>query len=51
MSLINFLNPKLKPSVECDAICEDGHTAANLIADDAEQVCTYLCNKSIIEFI
>ncbi|EDV91430.1 RING finger protein 37 [Drosophila grimshawi] len=37
-SLINFLNPKLKPSVECDAVCEDGYTAANLIADDAEQV-------------
>lgn len=37
-SLINFLNPKLKPSVECDAVCEDGYTAANLIADDAEQL-------------
>ncbi|KAH8312797.1 hypothetical protein KR044_012972 [Drosophila immigrans] len=37
-SLINFLNPKLKPSVECDAVCEDGFTAANLIADDAEQL-------------
>ncbi|KAH8384204.1 RING finger protein 37 [Drosophila serrata] len=37
-SLINFLNPKLKPSVESDAICEDGFTAANLIADDAEQL-------------
>ncbi|KAH8247265.1 hypothetical protein KR038_001198 [Drosophila bunnanda] len=37
-SLINFLNPKLKPSVESDAVCEDGFTAANLIADDAEQL-------------
>ncbi|KAH8334702.1 hypothetical protein KR074_004505 [Drosophila pseudoananassae] len=37
-SLINFLNPKLKPSVESDAVCEDGYTAANLIADDAEQL-------------
>ncbi|XP_068153549.1 RING finger protein 37 [Drosophila tropicalis] len=37
-SLINFLNPKLKPSVECDAVCEDGYTAANLIADNAEQL-------------
>ncbi|KAH8278474.1 hypothetical protein KR018_003848 [Drosophila ironensis] len=37
-SLINFLNPKLKPSVESDAVCEDGFGAANLIADDAEQL-------------
>ncbi|KAH8382961.1 hypothetical protein KR009_006009 [Drosophila setifemur] len=37
-SLINFLNPKLKPSVESDAVCEDGYTVANLIADDAEQL-------------
>lgn len=38
MSLINFLNPKLKPSVECDCVCEDGYLASNLIADDAEQL-------------
>ncbi|XP_017856262.1 PREDICTED: RING finger protein 37 [Drosophila arizonae] len=37
-SLINFLNPKLKPSVECDAICEDGYTAANLISDNEEHI-------------
>ncbi|ALC47636.1 CG2218 [Drosophila busckii] len=37
-SLINFLNPKLKPTVECEAVCEDGYTAANLIADDEEQL-------------
>ncbi|XP_061394313.1 RING finger protein 37 [Musca vetustissima] len=38
MSLINFLNPKLKPSVECEAVCEDGYSVSNLIADDAEQL-------------
>lgn len=38
MSLINFLNSKLKPSVECEALCEDGYSANNLIADDAEQL-------------
>lgn len=38
MSLINFLNPKLKPAVECDAVCEDGYSANNLIADDDEQL-------------
>ena len=38
MSLINFLNPKLKPTVECDAVCEDGYGVSNLIADDAEQI-------------
>ncbi|XP_037825252.1 RING finger protein 37 [Lucilia sericata] len=38
MSLINFLNPKLKPTVECDAVCEDGYGVSNLIADDAEQL-------------
>ncbi|XP_030369943.1 RING finger protein 37 [Scaptodrosophila lebanonensis] len=37
-SLINFLNPKLKPTVDCDAVCEDGYTAANLLADDPEQL-------------
>ncbi|XP_034662182.1 RING finger protein 37 [Drosophila subobscura] len=37
-SLINFLNPKLKPSVECEAVCEDGYTADNLIANDGEQL-------------
>ncbi|KAH8280876.1 hypothetical protein KR054_002642 [Drosophila jambulina] len=37
-SLINFLSPKLKPSVESDAVCEDGFTAANLIADDVVQL-------------
>ncbi|KAH8381292.1 hypothetical protein KR093_002109 [Drosophila rubida] len=51
-SLINFLNPKLKPSVECDAVCEDGYTAANLIADDAEQLergfmCFAVCKPPI----
>ncbi|XP_030556179.1 RING finger protein 37 [Drosophila novamexicana] len=51
-SLINFLNPKLKPSVECDAVCEDGYTAANLIADDAEQMergfmCFQVCKPPV----
>lgn len=51
-SLINFLNPKLKPSVECDAVCEDGYTAANLIADDVEQLergfmCFAVCKPPI----
>lgn len=36
MSLINFLNPKLKPSVECESVCEDGYEVSNLISDDAE---------------
>lgn len=38
MSLINFLNPKLKPVIECDAVYEDGYSAANLIADDGEHM-------------
>uniref|UniRef100_A0A1A9WPQ1 U-box domain-containing protein n=1 Tax=Glossina brevipalpis TaxID=37001 RepID=A0A1A9WPQ1_9MUSC len=38
MSLINFLNPKLKPTVECEAVCEDGYGITNLIADDPEQL-------------
>ncbi|XP_075148875.1 RING finger protein 37 [Haematobia irritans] len=38
MSLINFLNPKLKPSVESDVVCEDGYGVYNLISDDAEQL-------------
>ncbi|KAI8046710.1 RING finger protein 37 [Drosophila gunungcola] len=51
-SLINFLNPKLKPSVESDAVCEDGYTAANLIADDVEQLergfmCFAVCKPPI----
>uniref|UniRef100_A0A1I8PHB8 U-box domain-containing protein n=1 Tax=Stomoxys calcitrans TaxID=35570 RepID=A0A1I8PHB8_STOCA len=37
MSLINFLNPKLKPSVESDVVCEDGYGVYNLVSDDAEQ--------------
>ncbi|KAH8245278.1 hypothetical protein KR032_007714 [Drosophila birchii] len=36
-SLINFLNPKFNPTVVTKAGCEDGFTAANLIADDADQ--------------
>jgi len=51
-SLINFLNPKLKPSVESDAVCEDGYTAANLVADDIEQLergfmCFAVCKPPI----
>lgn len=38
MSLINFLNSKLKPSVESDAVCEDGYGVSNLIASDDEQL-------------
>ncbi|KAH8287319.1 hypothetical protein KR054_005800 [Drosophila jambulina] len=37
-SLINFLNPNFKPSVESEAISEDGFTAANLVANDASQM-------------
>ncbi|XP_037949385.1 RING finger protein 37 [Teleopsis dalmanni] len=55
MSLINFLNSKLKPSVECDAICLDGYTAANLIADDVEQLSrgfiAYSITKPPVEMI
>ncbi|XP_054736563.1 RING finger protein 37 [Anastrepha obliqua] len=55
MSLINFLNSKLKPSVECDALCEDGYTANNLIADDAEQLSrgfmAYAVTKPPVEII
>lgn len=38
MSLINFLNSKLKPSVESEAICEDAYSINNLIADDVQQL-------------
>ncbi|XP_039967434.1 RING finger protein 37 [Bactrocera tryoni] len=55
MSLINFLNSKLKPSVECEALCEDGYSANNLIADDAEQLSrgflAYAVSKPPVEIV
>ncbi|CAD6992252.1 RING finger protein 37 [Ceratitis capitata] len=55
MSLINFLNSKLKPSVECEALCEDGYSANNLIADDAEQLSrgfmAYAVTKPPVEIV
>ncbi|XP_036224066.1 RING finger protein 37 [Bactrocera oleae] len=55
MSLINFLNSKLKPSVECEALCEDGFSANNLIADDAEQLTrgflAYAVSKPPVEIV
>ncbi|XP_067633017.1 RING finger protein 37 [Eurosta solidaginis] len=55
MSLINFLSSKLKPSVECEALCEDGYSANNLIADDTEQLArgfmAYAVTKPPVEIV
>lgn len=35
--LINFLNPNLSPTVECDAVSDDTHHFNNLISKDFQE--------------